>query len=295
VRCDVDQILVVNGSQQALDLIVRVLVDRGHAVAVEDPLYPGARDVLRAAGARIEPAPVDRDGLDPALLAGGARLAFVTPSHQFPTGAILPLARRLALLDWAERNEAIIVEDDYDGEFRYDGQPLESLQGLDRSGRVIYVGTFSRTIFPGLRIGYLVAPKGLVAAFAAAKWLTDRHTAMLEQETLADFIASGLYERHLRRVRGRNAARRRALLAAMAEHLPNLEITGDGAGAHIAVWLGAGASEAEAIRRAAARGVAIYGVSRFFIGEPRPGFLLGYAQLTVEEIDEGIRRLGDAL
>src|SRR5580704_6132548 len=132
----------------------------------------------------------------------------VTPSHQFPTGAILPLARRLELLDWARRKAAIVVEDDYDGEFHYEGQPLESLQGLDSEGRVIYVGTFSRTIFSALRIGYLIAPKSLVAAFTAAKWLCDRHTATLEQETLAEFISTGMYERHLRRVRRRNTAHR---------------------------------------------------------------------------------------
>jgi GntR family transcriptional regulator/MocR family aminotransferase len=134
----------VNGSQQALDLIARVLIERGDAVAVEDPQYQGTREVLRAAGARLEPVPVDRDGLRPDALPKNARVAFVTPSHQFPTGAILPLARRVALLDWARRKDAIVVEDDYDGEFRYEGQPLESLQGLDSEGRVIYVGRFFR-------------------------------------------------------------------------------------------------------------------------------------------------------
>ena len=174
------QVIVVNGSQQALDLIARVLFRKSERVAVEDPSYQGTTEVLRAAGARLLAMPVDREGIDPAKMPANARIVFVTPSHQYPTGAILPLARRLALLDWAKRQNAVIVEDDYDGEFRYEGQPLESLQGLDREGRVLYIGTFSRTIFLALRIGYLIAPKSLVTAFVAAKWLCDRHTASLE-------------------------------------------------------------------------------------------------------------------
>ena len=296
VRCDASQVLVVNGSQQALDLIARVLVEAGDPVMIEDPHYTGAREIMRAAGARLIPVPVDRDGIDTAKLEEGARLAFVTPSHQFPTGAILPLARRLALLAWADRNDAIVVEDDYDGEFRYEGQPLESLQGLDRAGRVIYVGTFSRTIFASLRLGYLVVPPPLVPAFTAAKWLSDRHTASLEQRTLAEFIAGGQYERHLRRLRRLNTTRRTALLEAVGQHLPaGTEITGDGAGAHIALWLNGRLTEEEAIERAASRGVGVYGVSRYFLGPPRPGFLLGYAQLGVEDIRAGIARLGEAL
>ena len=296
VRCDASQVLVVNGSQQALDLIARVLVEAGDPVVIEDPQYTGAREILRAAGARLRPVPVDRDGIDTAKLEEDARLAFVTPSHQFPTGAILPLARRLALLAWADHNDAIVVEDDYDGEFRYEGQPLESLQGLDRAGRVIYVGTFSRTMFASLRLGYLVVPAPLVPAFTAAKWLSDRHTASLEQRALAEFINGGQYERHLRRLRRLNTDRRAALLEAMATHLPaSLEVTGDGAGAHIAIWLDGRLAEQEAIERAASRGVGVYGVSRYFLGPSRPGFLLGYAQLGVEDIRAGIASLGDAL
>ncbi len=208
VICDPSQVIVVNGSQQALDLIARVLIERGDRVAIEDPSYQGTREVLLAAGARLFPVAVDRDGLNPSKLPPSARIAFVTPSHQFPTGATLPLARRLELLEWAKRRNALVVEDDYDGEFRYEGQMLESLQGLDREGRVIYIGTFSRTVFSALRIGYLIAPRALVPAFTAAKWLCDRHTATLEQQTLAEFISSGMYERYLRRVRRRNAARR---------------------------------------------------------------------------------------
>ncbi|MGD0428984.1 MAG: PLP-dependent aminotransferase family protein [Candidatus Acidiferrales bacterium] len=298
VNCDASQVIVVNGSQQALDLIARVLIERGDAVAVEEPQYQGTREVLRAAGARLLPVPVDRDGLQPDALPRHARAAFVTPSHQFPTGAILPLSRRLALLDWARRKDAIVVEDDYDGEFHYEGQPLESLQGLDTEGRVIYVGTFSCTIFSALRIGYLVAPKSLVAAFSSAKWLCDRHTATLEQETLAEFISSGMYERHLRRVRRKNSARRAALLGAIREHLGNcVEVAGDGAGTHAVLWpTSKRIAEDAVILRAAARGVGVYGISGYYQARPaRVGWMLGYSRMNERGIREGIRLLGETL
>jgi GntR family transcriptional regulator/MocR family aminotransferase len=297
VICDASQVIIVNGSQQALDLVARVLIERGDRVAIEDPQYQGTREVLRAAGARLCPVRVDRDGLNPAKLPQNARLAFVTPSHQFPTGAILPLARRLALLDWARSNDAVVIEDDYDGEFRYEGQPLESLQGLDREGRVIYVGTFSRTMFSALRIGYLIAPKSLVAAFTAAKWLCDRHTATLEQETLAEFISTGMYERHLRRVRRRNSDNRAVLLDSVREHLgERVEMTGDGAGAHVVLWPAARVSENAIIQNAAAKGLGVYGISGYFLGGPkRPGVMLGYSQMRKDEIREGIRRLSELL
>ncbi len=293
VACDASQVLIVNGSQQALDLIARVLMELGDSVAIEDPCYQGTREILRAAGAHLLPVAVDRDGLDPARLPSRVRLAFVTPSHQFPTGTILPLSRRLALLDWAKRSNAIVIEDDYDGEFRYEGQPLESLQGLDSEGRVIYIGTFSRTVFSSLRIGYLIAPKRLVTAFTAAKWLCDRHTATLEQETLAEFIASGLYERSLRRVRRRNAARRHTLLDALQTHLQDrVEVTGSGAGAHVVLWPRRRVAEGSLVAAAASRGVGIYGISPYFVKKPgRTGIMLGYSRMSETAIAEGIRRL----
>jgi GntR family transcriptional regulator/MocR family aminotransferase len=297
VICDASQVIVVNGSQQALDLVARVLIDRGDPVAIEDPQYQGAREIFRTAGARLLPVPVDRDGLNPGKLPKDARIAFVTLSHQFPTGAILPLARRLALLDWARSKDAVVVEDDYDGEFRYDGQPLESLQGLDSEGRVIYIGTFSRTVFSALRIGYLIAPKSLVPAFTSAKWLCDRHTATLEQETLAEFISTGMYERHLRRVRRRNAAHREALLDAIHEYLGDrVEVTGDGAGAHVVLWPCKRISENTVIEKAAARGVGIYGISGYFLTLPSgAGLMLGYSRMREQELREGIRRLSEIL
>jgi GntR family transcriptional regulator / MocR family aminotransferase len=297
VACEPSQVMVVNGSQQALDLIARVLIERGDRVVIEDPCYQGTREILQAAGAHLLPITLDRNGMDPAKIPPNVRMIFLTPSHQFPSGVLLPLARRIEFLAWARQTNSILVEDDYDGEFRYEGASLESLQGLDREGRVIYVGTFSRTIFSALRIGYLVAPKRLVPAFSAAKWLCDRHTATLEQETLAEFISSGMYERYLRSYRRRNAARRNALLEAIREHLQDrVEITGDGAGAHIVLWPRRGIAEQEVIAAAASRGVGVYGISPYHLKRPgRAGIMLGYSRLRENEIREGIRRLGEVL
>lgn len=297
LNCDPSQVIIVNGSQQGLDLIARVLIERGDRVAIENPCYQGTREILRHAGARLLPICVDDDGLDPATLPANARIAFITPSHQFPTGAILPLARRLALLDWARRTDALVVEDDYDGEFRYEDQPLQSLQGLDNDGRVIYLGTFSRTVFPALRIGYLIVPKSLVAAFAAAKWLSDRHTATLEQETLAEFITSGMFERHLRRVRRANASRRKVLHEAVNRCFGSrVHVTGYGAGAHVVLWPAKRVSEAAVIEAAASRGVGVYGISPYFLTQPsRSGFMLGYSRMKEADIREGIRRFSQVL
>lgn len=297
VQCEASQVIIVNGSQQALDLAARVLLERGDDVVIEDPNYQGARDAFVAAGARLHPVKVDNEGLIPSQLPKRARLAFVTPSHQFPTGTILSLGRRMALLDWAKRTGAVVIEDDYDGEFRYEGWPVESMQGLDRDGRVIYVGTFSRTIFPALRIGYLVAPTTLVKALTAAKWLCDRHTATLEQETLAEFIATGAYERHLRRSRRANAIRREVLLESIAEHLGNrVAVTGDGSGAHVVLWPRKPVSEDAVIAAAASKGVGIYGIARYFARRrSQAGFMLGYARMKEDDIREGVRRLTECL
>lgn len=297
VVCDPSDVIVVNGSQQALDLIARVLVERGDRVAIEEPHYNGIREVLRAAGARLLPVPVGRDGLDPARLPKHAKMVFVTPSHQFPTGVILPLARRIELLEWARRKNAVIVEDDHDGEFHYEGRPLESLQGLDTEGRIVYVGTFSRTVFPALRIGYLIVPRSLVPAFTGAKWLNDLHSATLEQQTLAEFIATGMYDRHLGRLRRRNTARRAALLEAIHKYLgARVEVTGDGSGTHIVLWPTNPVSEETLVAQAASRGVGISGISHCFLNRPsRPGIILGYSRTNEKEIREGIRRLSEIL
>jgi GntR family transcriptional regulator/MocR family aminotransferase len=294
-------IVIVNGSQQALDLAARVLLDPGDGVVLEEPHYHGARMVFAAAGARFIGIPVDGEGLDTGKLpaAGRARLACVAPCHQFPTGVVMPVGRRQALPDWASRSGSWIVEDDYVSEFRYAGRSLEALQALDRSRRVIYIGTFSKILFPALRLAYLVLPRPLVRPFVAAKWMADRYTAMLGQEALADFITSGRFERYLRRARASNAARRSALIDALRRHLGSrIEIVGDNAGVHLLVWLNDfAASEIESIvAQTATAGVGVYPIHGCYFRPPRrAGLLFGYASLTEAAIRAGIERFATVL
>ncbi len=293
------QVVVVNGSQQALDLTARLLIDKGDRVVVEEPSYEAARQIFVAAGARLLPRQVDGAGLDVTRLPRKARLAYVTPSHQFPTGAVLSLSRRLELLRWAERTGAHILEDDYDSEFHYEGRPLAAVQGLDRSGRVLYVGTFSKVLFPSLRIGYLVVPPSLVPALAAVRWLTDCHSPNFEQEVLADFITEGHFERHLRRSRARNASLRNALLEAFQESFGDrVLITGANGGIHMVAWLrGVPASELPELRaRAARRGVGVYPVEPYYMRPPgEAGLLVGYGSLNEREIRSGVRILAEVV
>jgi GntR family transcriptional regulator/MocR family aminotransferase len=301
VRCQPDQVVVVNGSQQAFDLLARVWLDPGDAAAVEDPGYPEAATALRAYGVYVLPVPVDANGLVVEQLPlpdapQAPRLVYVTPSHQFPTGAVLGLRRRLALLEWAEARDALVIEDDYDSEFRYEGRPLESLQGLDAAGRVAYVGSFSTALFPPLRVGYAVLPPRLVEPFVAAKWLADRQTATIDQQVLADFIADGHFARHLRRMGRLYRERRATLLAALAAELDGLvRPGGSGAGLHLVAWLRDGLDEAELTRVAAAQGVGVYPLRRCRLGGPGPGgLLLGYAALDEQQIKRGVAALGRA-
>ena len=225
VRCDADQVIVVSGSQQGLDLAARLLLDPGDSAWIEDPGYRGARGALIGAGAKLIPVPVDAEGLDvDAGRARGpeARLLYVTPSHQYPLGVTMSLARRLALLEWASQSGAWILEDDYASQYRYSGRPLACLQGLDTRARVIYVGTFSKVLFPSLRLGYLVVPPDLVKAFVAARALADWHSPLVEQAALADFIVEGHFERHVRRMRRLYAERQGFLVEAAARHLEGL-------------------------------------------------------------------------
>jgi len=300
VSCTPEQVLIVHGSQQAIDLAVRLLVDPGDRVVTEDPHYGGLEIALSAAGAERVPLPVDEDGLPTSRLPeDGARLVCVTPSHQFPTGAVMPASRRLALLAWAERHGAFVLEDDYDGEFRFDGRPLASLQGLDSHGRVLYLGTVSKVLFPSLRIGYVVAPPSLAEALAHAKAVTDTGGSGLEQRALAQFIASGAFERHLRRSRSRHASRRRAFLEAAQEHLGDrVRIGGANAGLHVVLWIPDAPAQrvAEIRQRASGVGVGVYSVHPFYRGRaPCAGLLMGFGALTETEIREGIRRLAGAL
>jgi GntR family transcriptional regulator/MocR family aminotransferase len=300
VRCEPDQVIVVAGSQQGLDLATRVLLDVGDTVWIEDPGYVGARGALASAGAELMPVPVDREGLD--VAAGiarcpSARLVYITPSHQFPLGVTMSLTRRLALLEWAHRAGTWIIEDDYDSEYRYTGRPLPALQGLDTGHRTVYLGTLSKTLFPSLRLGYLVVPADLADAFVAAKALADRHAPSVEQAVLAEFIVEGYFDRHIRRTRLLYAERQAALVAAAARELGGLLDVGPAeAGMHLVGYLPAGADDHAAARQAAAYGVDAPALSAYALApQQRAGLLLGYAAFDPAAIDEGVRRLAAAL
>ncbi len=304
VGCRPDQVIIVHGSQQALALTGEVLLDPGDRVLVEEPGYPGATFSFWAAGATVVPGAAGPEGLDVRALAASmrrVRLAYVTPSHQFPTGVIMTLARRLALLAWAEQNGAWIFEDDYDSEFRYGVRPVESLQGLDRHERVIYAGTFSKVLFPSLRLGYLVLPTALVAPFRAAKALADTGTGGLEQRALARFIRDGHFDRHLRRARTRNGQRRAALVAALEERVGDqVEVLGANAGLHVMLRLRDVplAHEPELIADAERAGVRVYSPALFYHAprdRPEAELLLGYASLSLAQIRRGIARLAGVL
>ncbi|MCC7273175.1 MAG: PLP-dependent aminotransferase family protein [Alphaproteobacteria bacterium] len=301
LRCELEQIIVVNGSQQGLDLCARLLLDDGDRVVMEDPGYNLARQIFLAVGAEVIPVAVDREGMRTEGLPA-ARLAYTTPSHQFPLGDVLSAGRRRELLAWAQGNGAYVIEDDYDSEYRFDIAPIPSLQALDDAGRVIYLGTASKTLSPTLRLGYLVVPAALAPAFAKAKRLADRHTASVEQEALAALIEGGGYERHGRRIRRRNAERRAALLSAFGRSLPGaVTLTGTEAGLHIVAWLNGipRAAEEEFVSRAADAGLGIYPITPLYdpAGRaPRPdcaGFVLGYAALTVASIEKGVALLAE--
>ncbi len=298
VNCGAEQIIIVNGSQQALLLCAQVLINRGDVVAIEEPGYLGARHTFLTHGARLQPVPVDEAGVQPAALPGSeARLLYVTPSHQFPTGAVLSLPRRLELLAWAEKTGALIVEDDYDSEFRYGGRPVPSLQGLAQNANVLYVGTFSKNLFPALRIGYLVVPQSLAEVFERAKWLADRQTPMLEQRALTDFINEGYLERHLRRMRTLYDRRRQKLADALETQFgERVTILGENSGMHLMIRLQSKWSDKEVVQRAAAVGVGLISARIYYLGKCRGDeFVIGYATLSERKIQEGVRRLARAL
>lgn len=301
VACTAEQVVVTNGSQQALGIVATLLLEPGERVALEEPHYTGAQQAFEAARATIVPVPVDDQGIDVERLAAAQRIrfAYVTPGHQFPTGVVLPLARRLALLRWARRSGAWIVEDDYDSEYRYSGAPIESLQGLDREGRVFYVGSFSKILSPALRLGYLVVPPALVRAFGAGKTATDLGSPTFGQRVLADFIAAGHLEVHLRRSRRRHAARRAAMLAALDDLLGDrVEVLGGAAGLHLCLRLrDRKPVDVPALRRrAGAREVGVYSTEPCYLGRPRHAeLLLGHGSLSEDDIAEGIARLAAVL
>jgi GntR family transcriptional regulator/MocR family aminotransferase len=299
VRCSWEQVIVTSGSQQALDLAARVLLDPGDSAWVEDPGYLGARGALAAAGICCKPVPVDDEGLSVArgeAMAPRARMAYVTPSHQYPLGVTMSLARRMALLEWARRRSAWIAEDDYDSEFRYSGRPLAALQGLDCAGRVIYIGTFSKVLFPALRLGYLVAPPSAVDAFAAARALADRHPPAFSQALVAEFLIQGHFARHIRRMRTLYAERQQALLSgARREWAGLLEVAPADAGMHLVAWLPEGTSDREVSQRAAAAGISAPPLADYCHAPARPALLLGYSSVNIRKIAEAVRRLTAAM
>ncbi|WP_243039374.1 PLP-dependent aminotransferase family protein [Dyella sedimenti] len=296
VRCDASQVLITTGSQQGLQICAHVLLDAGERIWMEEPGYPGAHQAFATAGVRMAPVPVDEEGLDVArgeALAVDARAAYISPSHQFPLGTTLSAARRMQLLDWAARRHAWIIEDDYDSEYRFGSRPLASLQGSDRHDRVIYLGTFSKVMFPALRLGCLVVPKDLVADFRAGRDAIDTFTATLYQRALEEFIREGHFARHIRAMRTLYRQRRQAVLAGLRDHLGDrFQVIGADAGMQLAGLLPPGVDDVEVSREAARRGVSVRPLSPCYLGESaRSGLILGYGGASLEAIREGVRQL----
>lgn len=301
IVCMPEQIVVVTGSQQGLDLVARLVLDPGDAAIVEEPAFEGARNAFRAAGAMVHALRADAEGLDTSQLARipAARLVCVTPSHQFPLGGILSWSRRAELLAWAHAADAWVIEDDYDGEFRYGGRPIAPLKALDQDDRVLYLGTFSKVMFPALRLGYLVLPPAWVEPVTRMKLLADGGSARLEQDALADFISSGHFERHVRRARLRGAERRAALVEALHGRFDDrVEVVGAEAGLHVVAWMRdrPGRTTRSVVERAAAAGVGVYAITPYYTTPPPTvGLILGYAGLTPKAIGAGITRLSEAI
>lgn len=299
VRCQPEQVVVVSGAQQALDILARLILAPGDEVLVETPGYAAAFELFHLQGAAVRALPVDEAGLPVELIPrdSQARIAFVTPSNQFPRGGTMPLGRRLALLQWAKEKAVLVIEDDYDGELRYSGRPLAALQGLDESGRVVYLGTFSKVLFPALRLGYMVLPSALLSPFIQAKGLIDRGAPTLTQAAVADFITEGHFERHLRHLRQAYGRRRRVLVQALESHLSGkVEYAREEAGLHVMLYLHGRYREARVVRDAAASGVGVFPGAPYHLQDPAPpSILLGFSGLSEAEIVEGIRRLAAVL
>ena len=299
VRCTREQIIVTSGTQQALDLIGKIFLSDSDDVCLEDPGYLGARDVFAARAARMVSVPIDNEGFDLQTAKNRSahpRLIYVTPSHQFPLGVTMSLSRRLSLLEWAGERDAFVIEDDYNSEYRYAGRPLASLQGLDCDGRVIYVGTFSKTIFPALRLGYLVVPTNLIGVFAAARALSDLHSPAIEQAVLAEFIERH-FDRHIRRMRGIYEERQQILVEQAKKHLSGaLEVGPAKAGMQLIGWLADGLNDREVSRRAAEMKLNIAPVSAYcFKQKLRPGLLLGYTAYNESQLKQGVKKLARVL
>jgi GntR family transcriptional regulator/MocR family aminotransferase len=289
---------VTQGAQQALDLIARVMLKAGDIVAMEDPGYPPARACFTALGAKVISVPIDHSGIITAKLPKGARLVYTTPSHQFPLGMPMSLERRIELLQWAQQENALIIEDDYDSEFRFDGRPMESLKSLDYSGLVAYVGTFSKTLFPELRVGYIIPPPSLNSTIQKAKQISDWHTCSMTQAALARFMLDGYFAKHLRRVQKHYAERRLCIISHLKGELaPWFEdIVEPAAGIHITALFKQGLTQQTVIAAAAQESIGLYGISAFYKDQSaQQGLLFGYGGITVDQINIAMSRLKQIL
>ncbi|KNH28128.1 GntR family transcriptional regulator [Pseudomonas syringae] len=299
-KCSPDQIMVLSSTRQALFLCAQLLVDAGKPILLENPGYYGAKKAFETAETNVLPIDVDELGIRTDLLyadRSGANCVYVTPSHQYPTGATLPLERRLELINWAAEKGKWVIEDDYDSEFHYDGQPTACVQGLDKYQRTLYIGTFSKTLYPGLRMGYMVLPHELIKAFTYARSMIDGHTPQILQLTLARFMEDGHYNAHVRAMRKLYAGRRSTMLDTIGKHLDGI-VTAlrPPGGLQIPCLLHDGWSEEKTIRQAASAGVQLSGLSRLYAGEEKKqGWLLGYSSLTAYEIEAAMLRLANAL
>ncbi|MBN1316401.1 MAG: PLP-dependent aminotransferase family protein, partial [Anaerolineales bacterium] len=293
VRCRPEQVIVVTGAQQGMYLATQLLLDPGDGVWVEDPGYPNARRAMQSAGAKPVPVPVDGEGIDVAtgmaLDEPGVRMAVITPSYQYPLGVSMSLGRRLELLEWAGRTDSWILEDDYDSEYRYAGRPLAALQGLDQSSRVIYVGTFSKVLYPSLRVGYLIVPSDLIDPFTTALAATNRNTPPLDQAALADFISEGHFARHIRRMRMLYAERQVVLVRAVNRYLAGrVSIAPADAGLHLIGWLD-NVDDRRISKELASRGIYAAPLTSYATRPlPRGGLILGYAGIDPAQIEQGV-------
>jgi len=300
VKCRADQVIIGAGIQEALDLTARIILDPSDPVWVEDPCFSGVVTMFNALGARVIPVSVDRYGLDVKegrKRCSKAKLAYVTPAHQFPLGYAMSLERRLELLKWATRSGGWVFEDDYDSEYRYSGRPIPSLQGYDHTGSVIFAGSFSKLLFPSLRLGYLVSPDSLVEKFAAARRVTDRHSAVIDQAIMCDFITEGHLGRHIRRMRQIYAERLQALRSAIEHQAGDLIMIPDAeAGVQIPAWLREDLDADVVAAELSARSVEVLPLNRFAIRRTLPsGLLLGFGAVDKREILRGVECLASTL